>query len=397
AWRSPFSNIVVRGGYGLFYSFEANKGFRPMTSGPFVATETFDNAIVDGQPLWSWPQAFPRGEARPLGIQDLSVSNKDMVSSYNHHGNLTLERQIGSYGLRVSYIGTSSIQLPFFRNLNQPPPSPEPFDQSRRPYPAVRDVMYFDRGASQQYNALQTELTKRFGGGISMNAHYTWAKTLTNSHGFFGGTLENAYDRARERGRTELPEHSFKAYFLWEPPIGRGRRFMDDAHPLLDGIIGGWMTSVNFAANSGVYYTPFFTGRDISNTNVTRGRPDCVGNPNLPSDQRTLEREYDLSAFAIPTAGSGRFGNCGIGIIQGRGFWGANVGLFKYFQPTAGLRFRVQAHIRNVLNHPKFGGRFPPQMNITAPNAAHTTRLDIIGLNDIANSREIELGVRLEW
>ncbi|MCI0627466.1 MAG: TonB-dependent receptor [Acidobacteria bacterium] len=393
AWRTGLHGLVVRGGYGVFYNFEANKGFRSMTGGPFVAAETFDNRITNGQPLWNWPQAFPSLAARPLGIQDIFVTARDRISSYMHQWNLTAEKQIGEYGLRLSYIGSSGIQLPFTRNLNQPRPSTTPFNQALRPYPLFRNITYFDGGASQQYNSFQTELTKRFSDGFSLTAHYTWAKNLTNSNvtSIFGGSLENAHDRAAERGNEEnTPPQRFMAYFIWDVAA------LSNRNPVMKGFLGGWRISGNVAANSGVFYTPFFTGRDISNTNVTTGRPDRISDGNLGSE-RTLAREFDLSAFVIPATGSGRFGNSGRGIIQGRGYWGMNLGLFKYFNLTEQLKFRLQAGIKNVFNHPKFGGRFGPQLNITAPTAGQTTRTDIITLNDVNASRDIEVGVRIEW
>jgi hypothetical protein len=102
AWRTGFSDVVFRGGYGVFYNFEANKGFRTMTTGPFLASETFDNRITAGQPLWAWPLAIPNAAARPLGTQDLFITARGMHSSYVHQWNLTLEKQFGPYGVRVS-------------------------------------------------------------------------------------------------------------------------------------------------------------------------------------------------------------------------------------------------------------------------------------------------------
>lgn len=205
------------------------------------------------------------------------------------------------------------------------------------------------------------------------------------------GTIENAYDRAAERGNdANTPRHRFLTYFIWDAPRLQGQ------HSLIRGVLGGWRFSGNFAANSGLFYTPFFTGRDISNTNITTGRPDRIADGNV-GDARTLTREFDVSAFVVPPAGIGRFGNSGRGIIVGRGFWGMNLGIMKYFGVTETLKVRLQAGMKNVFNHPKFGIRFDPIMNISIPTAGHTIRTDIITLNDVTANRAIEVGVRVEW
>ena len=393
AWRTGIYDMVLRGGYGIFYDFVANKGFRRTTGGPFVAAETFDNTITGGQPAWSWPLVIPNAAARPLGTQDLFVISSDMSSAYMHQWNLTVERQFGDYGLRLSYIGNSGIQLPYTRNINQPPPSPIPFSQARRPYPLLRDIIYHENGASQQYNSFQTEVVRRFSRGFSITAHYTLAKNITNYsfNSVLGGKIDNAYDRAAEKGNDEnTPRHRFLTYFIWDAPR------LQEQHSLIRGVLGGWRFSGNFAANSGLFYTPFFTGRDISNTNITTGRPDRIADGNV-GDARTLTREFDVSAFVVPPAGIGRFGNSGRGIIVGRGFWGMNLGIMKYFGVTETLKVRLQAGMKNVFNHPKFGIRFDPIMNISIPTAGHTIRTDIITLNDVTANRAIEVGVRVEW
>ena len=182
AWRTGLKDVVVRGGYGLYYSFEASKGFPMMIAGPFVATETFDNQVTNGTPLWQWPQMFPTNSAaRPLATQDVFSTLVDLRNSYLHQWNLSLEKQIGDYGLRLSYIGSSTLQLPYRHNINQPPPSTIPFNQNRRPYSYLRNVIYYDGGGTASYNAFEVQLIRRFATGFSLNVHYNWSKNLSNS------------------------------------------------------------------------------------------------------------------------------------------------------------------------------------------------------------------------
>ena len=75
---------------------------------------------------------------------------------------------------------------------------------------------------------------------------------------------------------------------------------------------------------------------DQSNTNVVnRGaylRPDQVSTNFY---QRTVTRQYfNLAAFSPTPVGAGRFGNAGVGILQGPGTAAASLGLAKVFPVT---------------------------------------------------------------
>ena len=110
AYRSPFGGLVVRGGYGIYYSLEYQRAFSAMTGGPFVGTQTYDNTIKNGTPLWTWPSIVPAGVApNSLGIQDVDGVSPNLPSSYMQQWSFSLDKQFGQNGLRVSYIGEDSV------------------------------------------------------------------------------------------------------------------------------------------------------------------------------------------------------------------------------------------------------------------------------------------------
>lgn len=88
-----------------------------------------------------------------------------------------------------------------------------------------------DRGGSR-YTSLQVELRRHLSKGLLASASYTYgiSKTLSNE------TLR--LDRF-EVDDTRVP-HEFKAQWTYELPIGRGRRFGTDLHPVVNGLIGNW-------------------------------------------------------------------------------------------------------------------------------------------------------------
>jgi len=82
-------------------------------------------------------------------------------------------------------------------------------------------------------------------------------------------------------------------------------------------------------------------------------RPNCIADPNLPRDQRTISLWYNVNAFALPST-PGIFGTCGRGIIDGPGVKVLHGGLFKRFKAERfNIRFGMEA--TNILNHPNWG------------------------------------------
>ena len=230
--------------------------------------------------------------------------------------------------------------------------------------------------------------------GLYFQAAWTLAKNLTDTEDASEGgpTLENAYDRSGWRGDSQfVPRHRFIGNVIWELPVGHGRRYLNRPG-LVDRILGGWQLSALYVAQTGDYFSPTFSGSDPSNTNTIGGRADRIGDGNLPKSQRTIDRWFDASAFAVPPAGSGRFGNTGRGVLIGPGRHAANLGLFKSFRVLENSYVRVQATATNFVNHPVFGN---PATNISVPASVGTIRS--IQTRDSGGPREVMLGVRYDF
>jgi len=99
----------------------------------FIATigtnlsDTF-NTIANNTPALTFQRPFlDRGTTGNVDVTGLSV---DLRNAYAQQWNLTIERDLGlSTGLRLSYVGTRSTALVYGRNVNQPVPSAQPFNQ----------------------------------------------------------------------------------------------------------------------------------------------------------------------------------------------------------------------------------------------------------------------------
>jgi hypothetical protein len=390
----PFNNAttVIRAGYGHFavYSYDLNTG------GPFALTETFTNQIVGSVPSITLSNPFPSVGAPPA--QSSTGINVNLRDTAFDQWNLTVERQIGlRTALRLSYIGSKSTYLPYSREIDRPRASTTPYSPSRNPYPALQSVTYTDNGGSATYHGLQFQAQHPFANGLLVDAAFTYHKELTDTHtegSYFDTGLNDPYNHSAEKGpATGLPmPFEFSMNYLYQLPIGQGRRFLSQTPVILDKVLGGWDVSGYLAAYSGRWWTPTYSGRDISNTNSFSGRPDRVCNGNLPSSKRTSAHWFDASCFVVPPAGIGRFGNSGVNIIQGPGAWFYDMGIYKSYRVRERLNLRVGISTINLFNHPVWD---LPQMDISGSNVGTLTSIPT--LLNYPNLRVIKFQGRIEF
>ena len=104
-----------------------------------------------------------------------------------------------------------------------------------------------------EYNALQLELRRAWRSGFTGQLNYTWGRAITD----FSGSQENFrayYDNAQPeleimRSESDIT-HTINANWVWELPVGEGRRWLD-SRSLLNSIIGGWGLSGFLRIHSG--------------------------------------------------------------------------------------------------------------------------------------------------
>jgi hypothetical protein len=200
---------------------------------------------------------------------------------YIQQWNLTLEREVAGFALAASYVGTHTVNMPYFYNIDQPTPSTAAFSPSELPYPAYIYVLWSDNGATDKYNGLQLSARRSYGKNLFVNSGFTWAKDLTDQQegSCFGcaNPILNAYNRAADYGNNATyPAKNFFAQVVYSLPVGKGQHFLGSASKGLDLLAGGWRMAWQVDAHSGFYFTPSFDSYDTSNTNNPGGRPDVV-------------------------------------------------------------------------------------------------------------------------
>jgi hypothetical protein len=235
-------------------------------------------------------------------------------------------------------------------------------------------------GLDNNYNSLQTNITKRFSGGLQFTAAYTWSKTLGVGNDQGGFIVQTDIDR--NYGPTSYDRtHMFVASHVWELPFGAGRPFLQSGAPAW--ILGGWQLNGIFRWVSGAPYTPV---ADATACN-------CPGNSNFAdvvAPAKYLEGTgrgllwLDPSSFRPPAPN--QFGNAGRNSLRGPGYKNYDLSLVRNFRMSESVRLEVRGEAYNLTNTPRWGN---PVDNVN--NASFGQILSASG------EREIQLALRLSF
>jgi hypothetical protein len=290
-------------------------------------------------------------------------------------------------------------------NINQPPPSLQPFSNNLRRFPALLNVVQRQNGGIHDYQSLHVVAERKMRSGLYYQVGWTWGKNITDvqSDSEGGGQPENSYARYAERGDVDyMPRHRLVGTVLYDLPFGTGRPWLSNGHSLARWMLGGWTLTNVLVSQTGFYFNPTFSGFDISNTNTLSGRPDRIGNGNLPNDERTLERWFDASAFRVPgdlsgdgrpDVAVGRFGNSGPNVLEGPGRFYISTGVFRDFSLTERLKVTLLGMFTNVMNHPIYGN---PLANISSPGDVGSIRVSA-DKDPQATQRNVQVALRLQF
>ncbi|PYV29339.1 MAG: hypothetical protein DMG09_30270, partial [Acidobacteria bacterium] len=384
-------NFVIRGGYGAFTE-RIDYFTRVQGGGPFQISENYNPLQQAGQPLFVFPNPFPTSLAS-AAIPSQNITSYPLKTDNGtiHQYNLSVEREVKSIGIRVSYIGERAIGLNYnVPNINKPPASDIPFTTARRPYPQFVSIQYARDDGRQHYDSLQVQALRRVG-SFTFNAHWTWANNLYN----FANT-EDPYNVTNQWARNQYDRRHYAAISaLWQMPWGRGRKFLSSAPASVDHFIGGWtLQTISYLA-TGSYFSPAYTGPDTSNTNTTTDAfPDRIADGNLNGDARTKNRWFDPAAFKVPEPG--HFGNSGAFVLVGQGINAHHLSLAKRFRLTERLGMTFTSSISDLFNHPHFQNPDATR-NISNPDPGKLTALIPDYNPEKQAGRHISMKLRIEW
>ncbi len=393
---------VVRAGYGRFYMLFERAGSEDQLSLnlPFLVNNVVsapnNNSTANNIRLVTgFNLSLNPALVNPITVRLRSV-NPEAVDPLVDQWNFGVQRLLpGNMVLTLDYVGTKGTHLSTLRSLNQPLLNANGTVKTIQgtttpilPYPLLGPVEYRDNGGNSSYHGGEVTVEKRFSRGLSFRTAYTFSKSIDESqeHLASGGTgsfTQNNRDLHERRGPSDYDvRHRFVASYIYELPFGKGRRFLNNG--AISEILGGWRIS----GLSNIRTGRPFTARAGNNDSILGGPrsagisawADCLRDASLSGSSRTIDRWFDTTAFATPTALSPttgtvqpRLGNCGRNTLRGPGITNFDISLarsFAYF--GEGRDLEVRWEVFNMFNTPQFG---LPERNINSSAVGRITSL----------------------
>ncbi len=288
------------------------------------------------------------------------------------------------------------------------------------PFPQYRRVLFLDpHEGTSNYRSLQTYFMKQFGSKGILSVAYTWSHLMSNTdsssafldEGFiFGGSTQdnNHLNHEYSVSSYDIPQNLAVGYGV-DLPFGRNKRFMNDAHGVVNGVVGGWRVNGITTIRSGVPTSAhqLFPTSALSFLGGGQGyfgnqglwmRPDLVSGCNLkPSgsrESRAATGWFNPTCFSAvneggifnPT-GAVRFGNepRNVDAVRMDHMNNWDFSIAKRNDITERVYVQFTAEFFNAFNHVRFGA---PNEQVGDPTFGVVT-------SQVNPPRAIQFGLRV--
>lgn len=201
-----------------------------------------------------------------------------------------------------------------------------------KPYPHYTSItQVYMPGRRERYRSLQIRVDRSYAAGLTFSVGYNYGRGWSDR--YFND--DDRYARRYTLMDNLNFRHQLTVAPVWELPIGRGRRWGSQLHPVLDAIIGGWTTSHVILVQSGRL--------------LEWPQLKVNGDPRL--GKRTRQRWFRTEVFAPPEPYTPRVNPHYFEGLTGPGYWTVDSTLVKSFQIKERARLELRMEAFSLLNH----------------------------------------------
>ncbi len=378
AWQ-PTANgkTSLRGGAGLYYSIPYIVMMQDVTSIPPFAPQvnltdvSFADPYVSAGVANPFPAQFGPSVGgpntvfpTPLALPYILAQNfrAPRVGSWN----LTLERQLGSSWLaRLVYVGNKGTYLSGTGDVENgkqelnpaiyiPGQSTEANTQQRRANPAYSNVDVVTPSVNSHYHGLQAGLRKQISYGLSLDANFTWSKSLDDFAPILSAANSDTDPFNQRFDYGPSPDdvgHVFNLSPIYQLPAWNTSSWAKR-------IVNGWMITSILSWQGGAPFT-IYSGVDNSFSGVGADRADLTGasvsQASLSqhrSHSQVANKFFDVSLFAPNAVGT--FGDTGKNILRGPRYFDTDMAIVKDIPITERFKMNFRAESFNLFNNVNF-------------------------------------------
>jgi hypothetical protein len=353
AWSLDDTRAVIRGGYGVFlnqWAYSVQTAFSRNL--PFFFTRQVDVPADLTVPAFQTANILA---SDPTGVVAPGIMDHAYAVEYTQTWSGGLQYEVlPATMVEVSYMGSLTLGADNPTAHNVPEPGPGSI-QARRPIPQLGPIRSIRFDGRSIYHGLTFKAERRLRNNFSYNISYTLSTSKddasspgpTDAETNFPQNVRNIFD-----GTGEWAHSSFDHRHLF---VGSGTYQLPElagAGSLQKTLLGGWRVNAVLSAQSGA---PFTVNLGVDQANIGAGpaqRPDQLRNPNLPAAERTPERWFDTSAFALQAPFT--FGSAPRNSVLGPGMANLDLVVAKTWTVARTRQIELRWEVFNVFNTVNF-------------------------------------------
>jgi hypothetical protein len=388
---------IVSSGYGLIW-IEMAGITTPFTTPTFpflqdVSLRTLDN-ISPAFVLSKGPTVTPVGPTPTAGLgQGVFTVDPNLGSGYAQQWNVSVQRELTTntsvevayLGSKITHVGIPDSNLdsltqqqlalgpallakvpnPYFGIIPRSSSIGDPtitVAQLMKPWPQYTAVSYYRNNVgTTNYQGVSFSLRQRLSRGLMYSVAYTYSKLTDIASSVFDasiltGPLTNAavadshnLERDRDYSTGDIP-HYFGASIVWDLPAGQGRA----KHPtgVLGALVNDWSLSSVMTLQSGMPVAITQTN-SLGYAGFTTQRPNLIGDPTLPADQRTQDHWFNTAAFA--TANQFTIGSASRNPVRGPSYRDVDLAAARRVRVGGERSVELRVEVFNLLNTVNLG------------------------------------------
>jgi Carboxypeptidase regulatory-like domain/TonB dependent receptor len=384
------NKTVVRGGYGIFFDSAEGREIddsadiypysirNNLTPGSVSTLPKFSNQLF---PSYSTLGPFPESTLSFIAV----IESENPINPYVQSWNLSAEREVArNTTLEVNYIGTHSVHLLDRHDIaqaNSIPASSLSFCQatdsagnytnitqapctvaSRLPYPNFNGF-YIDSDwhGYSHYNAMNINFKHR-AGDLAVTSVFTWAKSMDDKSAAAGvGATGTGYQGFMDNHHPSLDygpsdfdvDHRFVASFVYQLPIGRGKKLAGGVSRPANLLVGGWEITGITTFQTGFPYG--IAATDIASLNETVAqRGSSIPGCNIHSGLTAKFQRLNPACFTTPALGT--YGDTKRNYLRQPGINNWDMGFGKNLYLGERFKFGIHVDTFNTFNHHQYAG-----------------------------------------
>jgi hypothetical protein len=396
AYRAT-DRTLLSAGYGMVW-IEMAGITTPFTTPSFPFLQTVSqralNNVTPAFVLQHGPSVAPIAPTSSAGLgQGVFSVDGTLGSGYVQQWNASVQRELTrSMSVEVAYVGSRIIHVGIpDTNLNQltvdqlaiGPPLQQtvlnpffgtiprssslgdptiPVAQLMKPYPQYTTVsLYRNNVGTTEYRGVTAKLAQRLSRGVSYLVSYTRSRLMDDASSVFDASIltgpvanypvADSFDRARERDYSngDIP-HVVVASAVWDIPLGAGRAHQ--ASGLAGALVNDWSLAAIVTRQSGIPVAVTQTTNFNAFAGFGTQRPNLVGDPELPSDERTPARFFNTAAFAVAPVFT--LGSASRNPVRGPAYKNVDLAIARRVRLRSGTALELRAEAFNLTNTPPF-------------------------------------------